>query len=452
MNRVSIITLGCRFNFSESEAMLQTLSQAGYHPEDDPARADVIIVNTCAVTTESERKARKTVRRVIAIRSRDPRKIVVVTGCYANLAPEEVAELQPELVLGNAEKGHILKWLARARVSNGKTIVSVTPMERQTTLQNLPAGTPRLRTRAFVRIQDGCQRWCSYCIIPLFRGKERSLGLGEVLDALVKLDGDGVPEAVLTGIHLASWGRDLNPRKTIKDLACAIADLPINMRVRWSSLEPEETTRPFLRAVLSSPHRFCPHFHLPLQSGSNPVLRRMKRGYTRERFVDLLHFARDLQPRSTFSTDIMVGFPGETERDFEETLEMIERCRFLKVHAFPYAPRPGTPASQYDPISDRLVRKRMTRLLFRAESIRREVILSHLGSPHTVLVEESDGSSEPLACGYSEYYIPAIVRGNHPAGTFVSGVATGLCGDRILVEPRPRFSTIENKFLQSARR
>lgn len=437
MKTVSFITLGCRFNQSESEAMLHALMSEGFCPEADPLMADVVVVNTCAVTTESERKSRKAVRAVLRRRSRSPQKIIVVTGCYANLAPEEVAALQPDLVLGNAEKMHLAKWIHRAQSETTKPVVSVTPVRDQPTLSGLAAHAPQMRTRAFFRIQDGCQRWCSYCIIPLFRGKERSLHLPDILRTLKELDDQGVREVVLTGIHLASWGRDQKPPGTIKDLVLAIADLPLRLRVRWSSLEPEETTPDFLRSVLTNRHRFCPHFHLALQSGSNRILKKMKRGYTTERYRRLIEQARAIDPRATFTTDVIVGFPGETDQDFEDTLMFVEECRFLKVHAFSYTPRPGTPAARMEPLPPRLIHRRMTRLLMRAEAIRREILFSYLGTTQTLLIEQHDPQDATAFYGYSEYYIPVMVQGENLAtGTFVRGVATGVCGDRLVIDTR----------------
>jgi threonylcarbamoyladenosine tRNA methylthiotransferase MtaB len=451
MKRASIITLGCRFNQSESDAMLGLLKEAGYLPEKDPEQADVVVVNTCAVTTESERKSRKLTRWAVRGRRRHPGRIVVVTGCYANLAPEEAAALQPDLVLGNSEKGHLAEWIARAERERSKPMIQVIPAERQPTLQELPPYPPQIRTRAFLRIQDGCRRGCSYCIIPLFRGQERSLEPEAVLQALRDLDRNGVPEAVLTGIHLASWGRDLTPRKTIEDLARAIADSPLNLRVRWSSVEPEETSPAFLRVILQNLHRFCPHFHLPVQSGSNRILRQMKRGYTRERYIKLLECAREIHPMTAFTTDVIVGFPGETDADFEETLNLIEECRFARVHAFPYAPRPGTPAARMETLPPRTLRKRMTRLLLRAESIRREVLLSYLGLTHSVLIESEETERRGEYRGYSEYYLPAVVQADHAvAGEIVRGTATGICGNFLIVQPavplRPVPMTLSNSF------
>jgi threonylcarbamoyladenosine tRNA methylthiotransferase MtaB len=436
MKSVAVMTLGCRFNQSESEAMLDRLTEAGYRAEESPEQADIVVINTCAVTAESQRKSRKLSRWAVRSRRLRPDRLVVVTGCYANLDPEEAAALQPDVVLGNAEKGRIAEWVRRAIEERGKVFIRVTPADRQPTLGELPSRAPQMRSRAFVRIQDGCSRWCSYCIIPLFRGRERSLEPSEILGALKDLERDGVREAVLTGIHLAAWGRDLAPRRTIDDLARSIADLSIGLRVRWSSLEPEETSVPFLRTVLANPERFCPHLHLPVQSGSNRILRQMKRGYTRERFRALLESARAIHAKAAFSTDVVVGFPGESETDFEETLALLEDCRLVKVHAFPYAARAGTVAASLQPLPPRSVRRRMTRLLLRAQSLRRQALMSYLGLTHSVLIEKAGTAPGDGYHGYSEYYLPAMVRSETATeGSIVRGTATAMCGDRLVVDP-----------------
>ncbi len=385
MTRVGFVTLGCRLNYSETEGMRRLLEEAGAEVV-EPAAAEVVVVNSCAVTKEAERKSLKAVRRWL----REGRR-VILTGCLPHASLERCLEVGAWAVVGNAQKYRITEVLQRGGIW----------MQEEDAW--LPAAAPRERVRAFLKVQEGCSRHCSYCAIPGYRGRERSLPWEEVRRRLRALEEAGVPEVVLTGTHLASWGRDLGFREGVTALARAMAREKWRIRLRWSSLEPEEIGEEFLRIVLTE-EVFCPHFHLPAQSGSDRVLRRMRRGYTRARYLDLVEKARAIREDTTITTDLIVGFPGEEAEDLDATLALIREARFLQVHAFPYSPRPGTRAAEWPAPPLQEVRRRMARVRHQAEATRREVLKQLAGRRATGIVEENQNGTAWLL---TEFYVRA---------------------------------------------
>lgn len=333
--RVYLETLGCRLNYSEMERLARDLVARGHHVVSSPEEADVCVLNTCAVTTTAEAKSRALAR---AMARANRRARLVITGCYATLSPEAVRALpQVQLVVENREKDRMAALLdAWAGEFPDLSPEEVTQPDR----------TPfaATRTRAFVKVQDGCRNRCAFCIVTIARGEERSRPIDLVLEEIRRLEAEGFQEAVLTGVHLGAYGRDLGTDLTA--LVRAILRHTRLPRLRLSSLEPWDLTPKFFDLWAESEGRLCPHLHLPLQSGCDATLRRMGRRYTTEGYARLVEAARERIPGLTITTDIIVGFPGETDEEFQQSYRFVESMGFAHLHVFPYSRRPGTPAAR----------------------------------------------------------------------------------------------------------
>ncbi len=346
--RVFLDQLGCRLNFSENSTLAGRLTAAGHHVVGRPQDAHVIVLNTCAVTAQAARKSRQTARQ---LNKRNPDARIALTGCYATLAPQESAELPGvELVADNQSKEmlHTLLEPWSADFSDPEDLVRIQP--HGTPFAPASPDEDGGRTRAFVKVQDGCQNRCTFCIVTALRGDSRSRTTADVVRELQALVDSGYREAVLTGVHLGAFGRDLpGPQRTdLKELTAAIlteTDIP---RLRLSSLEPWELAEGFFDLWRRWPGRLCPHLHLPLQAGADAQLRRMARRCTVASFRKLVADARAAIPDLIITTDIIVGFPGETDADFEESLRFVAEMRFAHAHIFPFSPRAGTAAAQFD--------------------------------------------------------------------------------------------------------
>jgi len=365
-----IYTLGCKVNQYESQYVREGLLRLGFQEANPGEKVDLCIVNTCTVTAESDLKSRKIIRQLAR---RHPEARIVVMGCYAARAPQELAQL-PGVVELLPDKAQLPQWLA------------------QLGLVDPPQGISSFgsRHRAFVKVQDGCQQHCRYCIIPLVRPVLRSRAVREVLEEIHRLVSAGYREIVLTGIHLGHYGRDLPaPQPTLADLVAAILELPGTFRLRLSSLEAVEVTPELLQIMADRPDRLCPHLHLPLQSGSNKMLERMGRPYRLEDFLRVCDQVRARLDNPALTTDILVGFPGETDRDFLATCRAVEQVGFSKIHIFPFSPRPGTAAAQMpDRPPSEVVRRRCAQLQEIGRQLRRRYMDSLLGRSIEVLAEE----------------------------------------------------------------
>lgn len=375
--RVYLETLGCRLNFSEMERLARELIARGHHVVQAPEEADICVLNTCAVTTTAEAKSRSLAR---SLARANPRARLAVTGCYATLAPEAVGRLpQVAWVVDNQDKDRLAELL-HAWVEE---------------LPELPASElaqpdrppfAATRTRAFVKVQDGCNNRCTFCIVTVARGQERSRSIEDVVAEINRLVAEGYQEAVLTGVHLGAYGRDLNT--DLASLVRAILRETALPRLRLSSLEPWDLRPEFFDLWRESEGRLCPHLHLPLQSGCDATLRRMARRYTTEGYARLVATARERIPDLTVTTDVIVGFPGETEEEFEQSRRFIEAMGFAHLHVFPYSRRPGTAAARMrDQVPDAIKRKRSA--VMREIDIRcgRAVRRAHLGQVRPVLWE-----------------------------------------------------------------
>ena len=374
--KLRVATLGCKVNQYETELVRQGLQRVGYSDCEKSESADVCIVNTCTVTSEGDTKSRQIIRRM---NRQNPDAKIVVMGCYATRAPEEVAEL-PGVTEVVTDKRELPDLMSRFGV-----------MDVPTGLDGFSG-----RQRAYVKVQDGCLLRCSYCIIPHVRPKLTSRPLDHIVDEVQRLTDAGHHEVVLTGIHLGHYGVDWNRNKPKEEwirlahLLEQLCELPGDFRIRLSSIEATEVTRELIGVMTNYADRIVPHLHLCLQSGSDSVLRRMRRRWGTRMFLDRCRLLRESLDRPAITTDIIVGFPGETDAEFEETLETCRRAKFSKIHAFPFSARRGTPAAEMqDQIPKPLQNERMARLRELEDELRRDYYAELVGTQVQLLVESS---------------------------------------------------------------
>lgn len=381
--KIKLVTLGCRTNQYETQGFSDQLKEMGYVPGDD---AELCIVNTCTVTESADSSSRHAIRDLL----RDnPKAKVMVTGCYAEAKPQEVAALDPRVVVvSNKDKESLLK------IALPEEEIPEFKIERF-----------EAHTRAFLKVQDGCNSFCTYCIIPYVRGRSKSRTRQDILDEAARLIANGYKEIVITGINIGDYdgGGDDN----LAGLVRALDDLPGLERLRISSIDPDEVDDDLLNAVIEGKHT-CPSMHIVLQSGSNQVLKRMNRKYTRQIFLSTVDRLKNASPDFTFTTDIIVGFPGETEHDFQDTLDLMKEVKFSKVHMFPYSERKRTRAALFtDKIPHDIIKERKARLLKEAEHESFLLREQYVGRRMKVLVESG---SSPLQ-GHTENFLPVILSG-----------------------------------------
>ena len=332
--KYAVYTLGCKVNQYETQAIETMLKDRGFEPVEE--HADVILVNTCAVTAESGRKSRQAIRRLM---QKHPGALTAVCGCFSQLEPEAVKELGADIVFGSGEKEKLVEAIV-ARFP----VTEIDDPFRRMTFEPLPAGAAAGRTRAMLKVEDGCVNFCAYCIIPYARGAVRSLPLEAAVAQAVGLRERGYREIVVTGIELSSWGQDLKTCQGPAELIGAICAAVPEVRIRLGSLEPRTVTKSFCE-TLSGYSNLCPQFHLSLQSGCDETLRRMRRKYDTGRFLMSCRLLRETFPDCAVTTDLIVGFPGETEEEFARTLAFLREAAFSAMHIFPYSRREGTPAA-----------------------------------------------------------------------------------------------------------
>lgn len=392
-----IKTFGCRVNQYDSARMREGLERTGFVPleEADEAQPDVVVVNTCSVTNDSDRKARQLIRKL----SREhPQARVVVTGCYAELKGQELLQIEGvSHHVRMSEQEHLPVLLAEELGIESEAGA----LFADDAVTSAPLSGFGSRTRAFIKVQEGCDLWCTYCSIPKSRGAPRSRTVQQVVTEARSLVENGYGELVLCGTRLGCYGRDLGLH--ITELLQPLAELDGLVRLRLSSFEPEDLDERLIGFIAETSHA-CPHLHLPLQAGSDAVLERMGRLYRRDEYVRKIELARERIQRFEVTTDIITGFPGETEADFERTLEMVQRCRFAKVHSFPYSERDGTPAVSFpDSIDPTERRERRKRLDETALQTALEVRRAYVGSTLPVLVET--GGPEEGYAGFTDNYL-----------------------------------------------
>ena len=404
--RIAIYTLGCKVNQYETAAMERELVRRGHTLVPFEGLADAYVINTCTVTAVSDKKSRQTIRQA---RKRSPSAVVAVCGCYPQTHSLDAEDLGVDLIAGTGDRMGFLDLLEHA--TRGKEpVVHLDKALRRRHFEALPAGALAARTRAMLKVEDGCANFCSYCIIPYARGPVRSLPLEAAVEETRRLRAEGYQEIVLTGIEISSWGRDLPGKPELTDLVLAVCQAAGEARVRLGSLEPRTVTEDFCRLTAALPN-LCPHFHLSLQSGCDATLRRMNRKYDTRRYRESVELLNRFFPRPAVTTDLIVGFPGETEEEFSATLAFIRSCGFAEMHIFPYSVRPGTPAAAMEQLPRPVKEERAERAAATAAQMHRAYLLGCIGETHRVLYEQP--GRDGLFHGHGENYMEVAAAGTN---------------------------------------
>ena len=413
--RAAIYTLGCKVNQYETQAIEKLLRERGHSVVGFDADADAYIVNTCSVTAVSGQKSRQVIRRA---RREHPGAVIAVCGCYSQTAPGDAYALGVDLIAGTGDRAGFVGLLenavaqrsgaARGDIEQSTRAVreAVDDARARRDFELLPAGGLSGRTRAMLKVEDGCDNFCAYCIIPYARGPVRSEPLPEAVRQARELAADGVREIVLTGIEISSWGRDLPGSPALIDLTEALCGAVPGVRIRLGSLEPRTVTADFCRRARALPN-LCPQFHLSLQSGCDDTLKRMRRRYDTARYRESVQLLRAAFDNPAVTTDLITGFPGETESEFARTLEFLRECGFARMHIFPYSPRPGTPAADMPQIPKAVKDERAARAKAVAEAMRAAYLSDCVGREYDVLFEQSRGGAfHGHAPNYADVYAP----------------------------------------------
>ena len=401
---VSFITLGCKVNQYDSDAMRTLFIRNGYsQAEGDDA--DVYVINTCSVTSVGDRKSRQMVRR---IRRAHPDAIIAVAGCYAQLAPEVFEQMgDVDVIVGHQNRSQIVQYVEEAKHSD-KPLNEVVDIMKVKDFENMevdPEG--EVKTRAFIKVQEGCDNYCTFCIIPYARGRLKSRLQKDAVEEIKKLVARGYREVVLTGIHLGNYGKDLHDGTSLSTLVAELVKIPDLLRIRLGSIESVELSEELIQIIHNEP-KVCRHLHLPIQSGSDSVLRGMNRHYRLPQYKKLITELREKIPGLALTTDLIVGFPGETEENFQETLETLKKIQFSGIHVFPYSQRTGTPAATYpNQVSNEVKKERVHRVQTLEKDIAKKYRTQFLGQVVHVLAEEiKNGYYE----GLTDEYIRVTIK------------------------------------------
>ena len=426
--KIAICTLGCKVNQYETQAMEQELRRRGHDLTAFDGPADAYIVNTCTVTAVSDKKCRNIIRRA---RKSAPEAIIAVCGCYAQTDPETVAALGVDVVAGSAGRMAFLDRLEEQLRERHSQVVEVDEVLRRRQFERLPAGGQEGRTRAMLKIEDGCVNFCTYCIIPYARGPVRSLPLEEAAEQARRLAEEGYREIVLTGIEISSWGHDLRNGQTLMDLIEAVCAAAPELRVRLGSLEPRTITEEFCRRCADLPN-LCPHFHLSLQSGCDATLARMGRKYDTARYYQSVELLRVYFHNPAITTDLIVGFPQESEDEFGQTLAFLRKCAFSSMHIFPYSRRPGTPAAAMEGQILKAVQEERAHRAAAAAADMEHAYLEHLvGQLLPVLFEEEKNG---LWQGHAPNYVAVRAQGERLHNCLRNVRVTGVEGNALTGE------------------
>lgn len=404
MKKVASFALGCKVNQYESEAIAELFKEKGYEIVGIDDFADIYIINTCTVTNFGDKKSRQLIRKV---KRQNPDAFVAAAGCYAQTSPDDILSIEGvNLVVGTSGRNDIVRLVEEGYLSKEKKSV-VSEIMKVRDFEEMRVSNLEDRTRAYIKIQDGCDRFCSYCIIPYARGPVRSRRLEDIIDEVNKLSANGFKEVVLTGIHVASYGKDLKNVSLI-DVVKEVAKNEDIERIRLSSVEPNIITEEFMEE-LSRIDKFCDHFHLSLQSGCGKTLKDMNRRYTPDEYSLAVETVRKYMPDAGFTTDIIVGFPGESDEDYKESCAFAEKIKFLKIHVFPYSPKKGTPAAERkDQILNSVKSERSKHLIAISDELGERFIGSFVGREMKVLFERKD--SEGMWEGHTTNYIKVKAR------------------------------------------
>jgi len=397
MQKVSFYTLGCKLNQSETSFLQNEFVKRGYHIVPSGESCDICVINTCAVTARTEHKCRQLIRKV---GKTSPAPIIAVVGCYAQIAPERVQAIPGvRLILGSDKKFDIFHYLENEPYLTG---------EHQAISENLQffnamPGKIKEQTRAFLKIQDGCNNFCSYCIVPYARGRSRSAPIAEVIAQIEQLIVDDYNEIVLTGVHIGTYGQDLTPSHLLLEILQRAENLNGLGRIRLSSLEPQEIDDALIDFIAQS-NKICPHFHIPLQSGDDEIIKKMNRNYTVSQYIQIVEKIHQRMPDAGLGTDIIVGFPGETEQQFEDTYRLVQELPFSYLHVFPFSARPGTKAALFsNNINPEIKKNRSAKLIALGKLKKKHFYSQAIGRTCQVLFEKKDCRN--WMQGFTENYI-----------------------------------------------
>ena len=419
--RIALYTLGCKVNQYETQAMEQELTTQGHELVAFEEPADAYIINTCSVTAVSDKKSRQMIRRA---KKMNPHAIVAACGCYAQTHTDEVAALGIDLVGGTGQRMEFLRQLLAAAEEKRQRVLVDDALHRHE-FEVLPAGGQMSRTRAMLKVEDGCRNFCSYCIIPFARGPVRSLPVAEAVRQTEQLAAEGYREVVLTGIEISSWGQDLSGEQSLVDLLEAVSEAAGDMRLRLGSLEPRTITEDFCRRA-SRLKNLCPHFHLSLQSGCDETLRRMNRRYDTARYLESVALLRAYFSGVAVTTDLITGFPGETEEEFEKTMAFLRRCAFAQIHVFPYSIRPGTRAAAMEQVPKSVKEARAARAGQVAAELHEKYLRSCVGQIFPVLFEQA--GEDGCFVGHAPNYMEVAAAGENLHNCLRSVRITGVDG------------------------
>lgn len=432
MKTVAFTTLGCRVNQYDTDAMRGLFIKSGYTPVEFDEKADIYVINTCSVTNMGERKSRQLIRKA---KRTNENAYIVVTGCYAQLAPDAIAAIEGvNLVIGTNNRNKVVELVEQIE-STEKQINAVRNIMEQSTFEEMPLyGDEIDKARAFMKIQEGCNNYCTFCIIPYTRGKLKSRKIDDIVHEAKRLVDHGYKEIVLTGIHLGNYGIELPEKPNLAKVVKALLEIDGLERIRLGSIESVEVSDELVDLMATEP-RFCSHLHLPLQAGSDHILKLMNRYYNLQEFKDLIHTLRSRIEGLAITTDIIAGFPGETDEDFEDTMNTVRELGFTHIHAFPYSIREGTPAATMENQVPEAVKKTRVALL---NSLGQEGLTkfaqSLIGKEAHILVErEVDG----YYLGFTNEYIHGKIKKgatDYPVGSIIGGTVTAFDGESLIIE------------------
>ncbi|MFC5405133.1 tRNA (N(6)-L-threonylcarbamoyladenosine(37)-C(2))-methylthiotransferase MtaB [Cohnella soli] len=409
MPNVAFYTLGCKVNFYDTEAIWQLFKNEGYEQVDFEQKADVYLINTCTVTNTGDKKSRQIIRRAVR---RNPDAVIAVTGCYAQTSPAEIMAIPGvDLVVGTQDREKLMSFVNDIQAER-KPINAVRNIMKTREFEELDVPDFSERTRAFLKIQEGCNNFCTFCIIPWSRGLSRSRKPESVLNQARQLVASGYKEIVLTGIHTGGYGDDLENYR-LADLLADLDKIDGLERIRISSIEASQIDEKMISILNSSP-KMCRHLHIPLQAGDDAILKRMRRKYTTAEFAEKIRLLHEAMPGVAITTDVIVGFPGETEEQFENGYKFMEEMKFAEMHVFPYSKRTGTPAARMDEqIDEELKHERVHKLIELSERMQAAYGREWVGRDLDIIPErEAKGAEgEGLLSGYSDNYIQVVFRG-----------------------------------------
>lgn len=433
MAKIAFYTLGCKVNQADTASMENLFLRSGHQLVSFDGEADVYIINTCVVTNTGQRKSRQTIHRAIR---KNPNALIVVTGCYPQTAAEEVKAIAGvDMIIGNQDRAQIVQ-LVEERLAHRQTdtLDAVHKLTASTAFEEMAAGDITDKTRAFLKIQEGCNQFCTYCIIPYARGPLRSRSLESIRTETQRLISAGFKEIVLIGIHLGCYGKENPDGPTLYDAVKTVLDVPGVQRLRLGSLESVEV-EPRLLTLMQEDARFCRHLHLPLQSGCDKTLQAMHRPYTTAKFKTLLADIKAQVPDIAITTDVIVGFPGETEADFETTCKFAESCGFSKMHIFPFSARKGTPAEKFAGAVTEAVKKERADILGKIdETMHKTFLQAMVGQNAEVLFEQPAGEDyfEGLTGNYQRVFVKS--GGCNLGGEILPVKITAFDGEKLLGE------------------